>query len=319
MLKLRLAAVAALLLPMLAFAQDAAYPNRYIKVIVPFPAGSFTDVVARALTERVSKSLGQPLVVDNRVGVNGVLGAKAVVAAAPDGYTLLINSNSHAANASLYKVPPYDPVKDFTPIARIVRIPFVLMVRPGLEVNSVGDIVALARAKPGVLTFGAGNTSSRAGPELLRMVGGIDIRHVPYRGMPQAITDLMGGTIDIVMTDTSFILGQGDSKKLRAIAVTTSERMKQLPDIPTFAESGLPGFELEGFVGVFGPAGLPAPVVSKLNAAFVQAANDPDVRTLMERLGTVPAPSSAADFGRFVDGETIKWAKIHDAAGIDKQ
>ena len=300
-------------------AQDKDYPNRLIKFVVPFPAGSFTDVVARALGERASKQLGQPIIVDNRVGVNGVLGAQAVVAAPPDGYTILIGSNSHAANASLYVTPPYDPVKDFTPLARIVRIPFVLMVRPGLEVNSVADIIAMAKKRPGDLTFGAGNTSSRAGPELLKMTAGIDLRHIPYRGMPQAITDLMSGQIDIVITDTSFILGQGSSGKLRGIAVTTSERLAQLPAIPTFAESGLPNFELVGWVAAFAPAGTPPAIVKRLNEVFVNAANDPGMKELLEKLGTYSSPSTPEELSRFVAEETKKWARIHEAAGIEKQ
>jgi tripartite-type tricarboxylate transporter receptor subunit TctC len=299
-------------------AQDA-YPNRVIKFVVPFPAGSFTDVVARALGERMGKQLGQPIIVDNRVGVNGVLGTQAVIHSPPDGYTILIASNSHAANASLYNKVPYDPVADFAPLARAVRIPFVLMVRPGLEVNSVSDIVAMAKKKPGELTYGAGNTSSRAAPELLKMTAGIDLRHINYRGMPQAITDLMSGQIDIVITDTSFILGQGPGGKLRAIAVTTSERLAQLPNIPTFAESGVPNFELVGWVGAFAPAGTPAPIVKKLTDALVAAANDPSMKELLEKLGTYSSPSTPEEFGRFVADETKKWARIHEAAGIEKQ
>jgi tripartite-type tricarboxylate transporter receptor subunit TctC len=309
----------AALAAMPATAEEGPYPNRVIKFVVPFPAGSFTDVVARAVAERAARILAQPVIIDNKPGVNGVLGAKAVSTALPDGYTILINSNSHAANASLFHTPPYDPVRDFSPVARIVQIPFVLMVRPGLEVNTVGDIVTLAKQKPGVLTFGAGNTSSRAGPELLKMTAGIDLRHIPYRGMPQAITELMSGTIDIVMTDTSFILGQGASGKLRAIAVTTRERLPQLPGIPTFAESGVPNFELVGFVAAFAPPGTPAAIVSRLNAVFVQVANDPEVKALLEKLGTSSSPSSAAELAKFVADETQKWARIHEAAGIEKQ
>jgi tripartite-type tricarboxylate transporter receptor subunit TctC len=315
---LSLCAVVLGLYGMPAAAQEA-YPNRVVKFVVPFPAGSFTDVVARALGERVSRQLGQPIIVDNRVGVNGILGTQAVISAPPDGYTVLIASNSHAANASLYNKVPYDPVTDFTPLARVVRIPFVLMVRPGLEVNSVADIVAMAKQKPGDLTYGAGNTSSRAAPELLKMTAGIDLRHINYRGMPQAITDLMSGQIDIVITDTSFILGQGPGGKLRAIAVTTSERLAQLPNIPTFAESGVPNFELVGWVGAFAPAGTPAPIVKKLNDALVVAANDPSMKELLEKLGTYSSPSTPEEFGRFVSDETKKWAKIHEAAKIEKQ
>jgi tripartite-type tricarboxylate transporter receptor subunit TctC len=316
--RLSLCVVALALCAAPAVAQDN-YPNRVIKFVVPFPAGSFTDVVARALGERVSKQLGQPVIVDNRAGVNGVLGTQAVIQSPPDGYTILINSNSHAANASLYVKVPYDPVSDFAPLARVVRIPFVLMVRPGLEVNTVSDLVAMAKKKPGDLTYGAGNTSSRAAPELLKMSAGIDLRHINYRGMPQAITDLMGGQIDIVITDTSFILAQGPGGKLRAIAVTTSERLAQLPNIPTFAESGVPNFELVGWVGAFAPAGTPAPIVKKLNEALVAAASDPSMKELLEKLGTYSSPSTPEEFARFVGDETKKWARIHEVAGIEKQ
>ena len=302
-----------------AVAQEANYPSRLIKIVVPFPAGSFTDVAARAFAEKASPILGQPIIIDNRPGVNGVLGAKAVMSAPPDGYTILINSNSQAANWSLFKVPPYDPVKDFTPVARLVGIPFVLMVRPGLPVNNVNELLALARKEPGKLTFGGGNTSSRAAAELLKMSANVDLRHIPYRGIPQATTDLLGGTIDLLITDTSFLLGQGPGGKLRGIAVTTPERLAQLPNVPTFAESGVPNFELIGWLAAFAPPGTPPEVIRKLNNAFVRAANDPSVKVLLEKLGTYSAPSSPEDLGKFVTVETAKWARIQDVAGIEKQ
>lgn len=300
-------------------AADGKYPSRLIRFVVPFPAGSFTDVVARAVAERASPLLGQPIIVENKPGVNGVLGAKSVMAAAPDGYTILINSNSHAANASLFTTPPYDPVRDFTPLARIVGIPLVLMVRPGLPVNSVSDLVALAKKEPGELTFGAGNTSSRAAVELLKMTAGVDIRHIPYRGMPQAITELMSGTIDIVITDTSYLLGQGPNGRLRPIAVTTQARLAQLPYIPTFAESGLPNFELIGWLAAFAPPGTPPEIVRRLNQTLVKVANDPGMKEMLEKLGTYSAPSSPEELSRFVASETAKWAHIQDVAGIEKQ
>ena len=315
---LKVAFALASLLALPAMAQDA-FPSRLIKFVVPFPAGSFTDVAARGFAERASKSLGQPIIIDNKPGVNGVLGAKAVMESKPDGYTVLINSNSHAANWSVFKVPPYDPVKDFAPIARLVGIPLVLMVRPELPVNSVGDLISLAKRQPGKLTFGAGNTSSRAAAELLKMTAGVDLHHIPYKGVPQAVTDLMGGQIDILITDTSYLLAQGDKGKLRGIAMTTPQRIAQLPNIPTFAESGVPNFELIGWLAAFAPAGTPPEIVRKLNQALVQAANDQSMKETLEKLGTYSSPSSPEELSKFVGIETAKWARIQDAAGIEKQ
>lgn len=314
--------IACAILSLMAFpaaAQEAGYPSRLIKIVVPFPVGSFTDVAARGFAERASKTLGQPIIIDNKPGVNGVLGAKAVMAAPPDGYTILINSNSHAANWSTFKVPPYDPLKDFAPIARLVGIPLVLMVRPDLPVNTVGELTALAKRQPGKLTFGAGNTSSRAASELLKITAGVDLHHIPYKGVPQAVTDLMGGQIDMLITDTSYLLAQGDKGRLRGIAMTTPQRIAQLPNIPTFAESGVPNFELIGWLAAFAPAGTPPEIVRKLNQALVQAANDPGMKELLERLGTYSSPSSPDGLASFVTTETAKWARIQEAAAIEKQ
>jgi tripartite-type tricarboxylate transporter receptor subunit TctC len=300
-----------------ASAQD--YPNRLIKLVVGFPAGSFTDVVGRAFADKASRILGQTIIVENKPGVNGVLASKGIMAAEPDGYTFMLNSNSHAANASLFKTPPYDPVADFAPLARLVGIPLVLMVRPGLDVKNVAELIALAKKEPGKLKFGSGNTSSRAGPELMKMMAGIDLQYIPYRGMPQAVTDLISGQVDLIITDTSFLMGQGPNGPLKALAVTTSQRIQALPDVPTFAESGLPGFELVGWLGAFAPPKTPPAIVQKLNKVLIEVLNDTAIKDILAKLGTYSSPSSPEELAKFVAAETDKWARIHQAAGIEKQ
>jgi len=303
----------------LSFAQVVNYPTRPIQFIVPFPAGSLTDVIAREVAEKASIILKQPIIIENRTGANGVIGAKYVMNSHPDGYNILINSNSHVANYSLFKVPHYNPNKDFAPITRIVGIPFVLMVRADLPVKTLSDLISLAKKNPSKLTYGSGNTSSRATVEFLKIKADIDLRFIPYRGMPQAMIDLMSSTIDLVITDTSYILEHGSSGKIRSIAVTTNERIPQLLAVPTFIESGMTDYEMVGWIAAFASKNTSSEIITKLNNTFVQILNEQDLKIKFEKLGTYSSPTTPSNLNSFVDAETIKWARIHEFAGIEKQ
>lgn len=257
-------------------AQDA-YPSRLIRLVCPFPAGSATDTQARFLAEQVGKTIGQKLIVENKAGATGNLAAADVARSAPDGYSLLLATNSsHAANIHLYKKLPFDPVADFTPIARLTRNPLVLVVAEGSPAKTLKELVALAKSQPGKLSFGTGNTGSLAAAQLLKSSAGIDIQRVPYQGTPQAITDLLGGRIDLVITDVAVVREFVSTGKLRALAVTTAAALKTMPGVPTMAEAGVPGYEFAAWSGLYGPAGLPAPIVKVLHDDFVAALKGPE-------------------------------------------
>ena len=301
-------------------ARAAAFPTRAVTMIVPFPAGSSTDAVARFVGERLSSRFGQPVMIENKAGADGILGAQAAARAAPDGHTLLFTSNStHASNPNLYSSLPYDPVRDFAPIARILRINLVLVVRPDFPAGSVEDLLALARAQPGKLTFGHGNTSSRAAGELFAVDGKVELTRVPYRGNPQAISDLMGGRIDLMFADLGTAQELISVGTLRPLAVTSPARAPQLPAIPTVAETGLSGFDMSGWVAVFAPAGTPSTAVEALSSAIDEVVRSPEAERFLFRMGSEPFPASPRDLAAFVSAEMAKWALIVQKAKIEKQ
>jgi tripartite-type tricarboxylate transporter receptor subunit TctC len=302
-----------------AFAQDS-YPSGIIKFVVPFAAGSATDTLARVLGEKMSASLGQAVVVDNMPGANGFLAAQNVARAEPDGLTVLVTSNTtHAANQSLFKKLPYDPINGFEPVSELGTITLALVVHPSVPASTAQELIAYAKAKPGELTFGSGSSSSRIAGEMLKTLAGIDMLNVPYKSNPQAVTDLLGGQISLVFADISTTLPQAKAGNVKALAVSSAERSPLAPDLPTMAEAGVPGYDLTAWFAAFVPAGTPRPIVDKLNAAFKAALADPQATKTLLGAGIEPTSSTPEELKAFVASETEKWAKIVKAAGIEPE
>jgi tripartite-type tricarboxylate transporter receptor subunit TctC len=311
-----LAGLAAIATP--AAAQN--YPARNIKFIVPFQAGSATDALARILGEHVSKTLGRPVIVENMAGASGVLAAQNVARAEPDGYTVLISTNTtHGANQSLLKTVPYDAVNDFEPVTKLGTITLALIANTAVPANNVQELIAHAKANPGKLTFGSGSSSSRIAGEMLKSLGGIDIVHVPYRSNPQAITDILGGQISLFFADISTTLPQVKAGKVKGFAVSTAQRSKLAPDLPTMAEAGVPGYDLAAWFAAFLPAKTPKPVIDKLREALVAAVNDKATQDKLLTAGIEPESGTSEDLKAFVGAEIKKWADIVKAAGIQPE
>lgn len=300
-------------------AQDG-YPTRVIRFVVPFSAGSATDVLARILGERVSASLGQPVVVDNVPGASGMLGAGQVARAEPDGHTVLIGTNTtNAANPSLFKTVPYDPVADFAPVAKLGTTPLALVVNPGVPAASVRELVDQAKAHPGELSFGAGSASSRLAAEMFKSLAGIDVLHVPYKSNPPAMTDLLGGQISFMIADLATTLPHARDGRLKALGVSTAGRTALAPDLPTIAEAGVPGYELTAWFAAFAPADTPGPVVTKLHATLAAALADPEVAAKLRGAGIEASPGTPDELRAFAAAETKKWAASIRAAGIEPE
>ncbi len=311
-------ALAALLALVALGASAQAYPTRSIRLVVPFPAGGTTDILARAAAQKLTESMGQSVVVDNRPGAAGNIGADIVAKSAPDGYTLLMGTvGTHAINASLYSKMPYDHVKDFTPIVLVAGVPNVLVVNPAVPVNSVGDLINLAKAKPGSINFASSGsgTSIHLSGELFKTMAGVDMTHVPYKGSSPALTDLMGGQVQVMFDNLPSSLPQIKAGKLRAVAVTSVKRAPALPDVPTIAESGLPGFEASSWFGILGPAGTPANVVSRINAEVNKWLQSPEAREHLLAQGAESAGGTPERFAAHIRAETDKWAKVVKASG----
>ncbi|QBK04825.1 tripartite tricarboxylate transporter substrate binding protein [Hylemonella gracilis] len=310
-----LAASAALLC--LGQAQAQNYPSKPITFVVPFAAGSATDLLARALGKSITEQTGQAVVVENKAGASGMPAAAGVARAAPDGYTVLITTNTtHAANEHLYKKLPYDPVKDFTPLTGLGKGGQVLVVNANSPYQSLGDLLAAARQSPGKLTFGSGSSSSRVAGEMLKQMAGIDLLHIPYKSNPLAITDLLSGMIDLMITDASTGVPQVKAGKLRALGYSTPTRSALLPEVPTIAEAGVKGYDMGYWFAAYAPAGTPAPVVSKLNQLLVTAVKSEASKSFFDASGSVAWTTTPAELARFQAVETSKWGKVIKAAGI---
>jgi tripartite-type tricarboxylate transporter receptor subunit TctC len=307
---------AALALPAPAFAQ--AFPTRPIRLVCPFAAGGSADASARQLAEPLSVVLGQPVVVENRPGGGATIGAQAVARAAPDGHTLLYGTpGPQIINPHLMRSVPYDPVRDFAPVAGYKRAPNLLAIHPALPARNVAELIALAKARPGTLTFassGIGSSSHLAG-EMLKFLGGIDITHVPYRGTGPALTDLLGGTVSMALDTLSILLPPSRAGNLRALGVTTPERSRLAPELPALAET-LPGFDAAPFNYIAATGGTPAPIVARLNQAIVGILNDPAYRARMEALGEEATPSSPEELAAIIAAESARWKQVIEAAGI---
>ncbi|HJU23985.1 MAG TPA: tripartite tricarboxylate transporter substrate binding protein [Casimicrobiaceae bacterium] len=300
-----------------AIAQDD-YPSRPIRLVVPFPAGGTTDILARAVAQRLSQTWGQQVIVDNRPGAGGNIGSDLVAKAPPDGYTLLMGTvGTHAINPSLYKKMPYDHVKDFAPVILVAGVPNVLVVNPSLPVHSVQELIAYGKANPGKLDFASsGNgTSIHLSGELFKTMTGIEMTHVPYKGSAPALTDLMGGQVQLMFDNLPSSLAFIKAAKLRALAVTSATRSATLPDLPTLAESGLSGFEASSWFGVLAPAHTPPAIISKLNGAIASWLATQDAKDKLLAQGAIAAGGSPEDFAHHIDAETVKWAKVVKASG----
>jgi len=298
-----------------AFSQD--YPTKPIRIIVPYPPGGFNDTLARTLGQTMTEKWGQTVIVDNRPGGGTTIGTNLAAKAAPDGYTLLIVSFAFAVNPTLYASLPYDTGRDFVPVVLAASTPNLLVVNPGLQVKSVKELIALARSKPGKLNYAsAGNGSSNhLSMELFKNLTGVDIIHVPYKGSAPAVTDLMGGQVDVMFDNVPNVLQQIKAGKLRGLAVSSKERSRIIKEMPTVAESGVPGFDVLVWFGVVAPAGTPATVVASLNAEINRALNLSDVVQLFHAQGVEPKGGSAEEFAAFLRVQTAKWAKVVKDSG----
>jgi tripartite-type tricarboxylate transporter receptor subunit TctC len=308
------AAAAGLVLP----AQADEYPDKPVRLVVPFPPGGGADNLARAIMPRVAAILGQPIVIDNKPGAGGNVGAEYVAHAAPDGYTLLYGTNgTHSINASLYRNLRFDPIKDFAPVSRMTEIAAMLVVNPQLPVHSVSELIGYAKANPGKLNFAsAGNgTTSHLSGELFKTMAGIDIVHVPYRGGALAATDLITGQVQMMIDVMPNVIPLVKDNRLRGIAVSTATRFPGMPEYPTIAESGLPGFESSAWDGVLAPAGTPEPIIRKLNAAIRQALTDPELIATLRSRGARPVAGTPEEFARHIADSTRKWAEVVRASG----
>ena len=304
------AASTLLLLPLLA---AAAFPERPIRLVVPFPPGGAVDFFARVVQAPLAELLGQPIVIDNKAGASGMLGAGIVAKSAPDGYTLLLgNIASLAINVGIYPKMPYDPQKDFAPVLRTVDVNYVLVVHPSVPVKTVAELIAYARANPGKLSYGSSGSGSlpHLGTELIKAQAGIDMVHVPYKGGGPMVTDVLGGTIQVALADQANLMPHVVTGRLRALAVATTRRSANAPELPTIAESGLAGFDATAWQGLVGPAGLPADVAKRLNEALNKVMAMPAVREKLLGAGLDPIGGTPEQFGRFIGDEISKWSKI---------
>ena len=300
-------------------AQDDGYPNKPVRIVVPFAAGGSTDVVARLLAERLQAEFKQPFLVDNRAGAGGNIGADAVAKAPADGYTLLMGTTGVLSiNSHLYKNMSYDPHKDFTPVSYTSLITNILVVPAELPVRSVAELVALAKSKPGALSFassGAGSSTHLSG-ELFKAMAGVYILHIPYRGSAQALTDVVSGQVNMLFDNAPSSIGFVQQGKLRALAVTSSKRLPNLPDVPTMDEAGIKGYESLSWSGIMAPAATPRPIVVKLNQAIDRILKSDDIRRRLAGLGVEPVGGPPEAFARHISGESEKWGKLIKRANI---
>jgi tripartite-type tricarboxylate transporter receptor subunit TctC len=298
-----------------------AYPAKPVRIVVPFAAGGGVDLTARILAQRLTERAGQSFIVDNRTGASGIIGTEYVAKSAPDGYTLLVGSQtSQAVVPAMYTKLNYDAARDFVGVTEIAVSPLVIVIHPSLPVKSVKDLIALAKARPGQLTFGAasGGTPHMAG-ELFKLAAQVDLLFVPYKGEGPAIADALGGQISMVFSNLPVGLPQAQSGRLRALAVTSRQRVATAPDIPTAAESGLPGYEASTWFGLFAPAATPREIITKLNADSVAALSGADVKERMAGQGLFVVANTPEQFAEFLKAEIPKWGKIVKDAGVKPQ
>ncbi len=308
-------AILAACAPLVGKAQS--YPHKPVRLIVPFGPGGPGDAIGRMLSKKLNESLGQPVVVDNRSGATTIIGTQIAAESPPDGYTLLLISTTHAVNPGLFKKLPYDPIKDFAPVTLVTSTPFMLVIHPSVAANSVSELVALARSKPGQLNYGSsGNGSSiHLTTELLKTAAKIDMTHVPYKGSGPAFIDLIGGQVQLLFSSTLSSLPHVKSGKVRGLAITSLKRAPSLPTIPTIAES-YPGFESSSWFGILAPAMTPKPVIERLLADTRAALKSPEVNQALVSQGAEPGGSSPAEFAAYFQSEIKKWGRVIESAAI---
>jgi tripartite-type tricarboxylate transporter receptor subunit TctC len=319
-IRLRLFATAALLACGAAWAQPAAeaYPSKPIRLILPFPPGGGTDIIGRILSERMGADLGQPVVLENRGGAGGNVGAEAAARSAPDGYTIVLVAPSLAISPSLYKKLNYDPVKDLTPIGLVAIVPNVLVIHPSVPAQTLAEFIALAKARPEAMNFGSGGsgTSNHLAGELFNIQAGVKLVHVPYKGVNLAMNDLIAGQVQLVVIGISAAAPQIKAGRLRALAVVAPRRSPALPDVPTVAEAGLPNFEVTTWYGLLAPAGTPKAIIARLNASLARAMHAPEMQERLAAVATDPVTSTPEEFGELIKREMAKWGQVVREAGL---
>jgi tripartite-type tricarboxylate transporter receptor subunit TctC len=300
-----------------ATASAQTFPSKPIKIIVPFPAGGTVDFFARVISSKLSDALGQSVLVENRAGAGGNIAAEAVAKAAPDGYTLLMGSEIIAINTSLYSKIGYDPVKDLAPITLVGTVPNILIVHPGLPVNSVQELIALAKKSPGKISFASTGqgTSTHLSAELFKLMAQVDLLHVPYKGGPPAIADLISGQVNMMFINMPTGISHVRSGKAKILAVSSIKRIPQLPDVPTVDQAGVKGFETAAWSGLYAPAATPTDIINRLNAEVVKILKQPSVREQLSAQGAEPVGDTPDEFSRFTLAEISKWAKIIKISG----
>ena len=314
----KLKIVAVLALAGMSCVAQAQYPNKPIKMVVPFPAGGTTDIMARAMAAELQKSFGQAVIVENKAGAGGNIGSDYVAKAAPDGYTLLMGTvGTHAINVSLYPKMPYDAVKDFSPVSLVAAVPNVLTAAPSLPINSVKDLIDAAKKDPNKITFASSGsgTSIHLSGELFKQLAGVQMTHVPYKGSSAALPDLMSGQVDVMFDNAPSVMPHIKGGKLKAIAVTSSKRSPALPNVPTIAESGLPAFEASSWFGVLAPAGTPKDIVDKLSQAIVKSLQTAEIKDRLASQGADAVGNTPEQFAAHIKSEIDKWAKVVKASG----
>ena len=300
-------------------AQAQGYPNKPVKIIVPYPAGGSTDIIARIAAAQLQERLKQPFVVENRAGASGAIGTAAVAQSAPDGYTLVMGTaSSHGINSALQKNLSYDAVKDFAPVTVVASTPNIIVVHPSVQANNLKELLALAKAQPGKINFGS--TSPGGSPhmsaELLKMMTGVEMTHVPYKGAAPMLTDLMGGQIQVGFDNLPSTINFVKSNKVRALAVTTAQRWPGAPDIPTVAESGVPEYEVSGWFGLLAPAGTPKPVLDTLQKAVAESVQTPEVAKKLRDIGAEPVANKPEVFAQAIKADVEKWRVVVKTMGV---
>ncbi len=295
-----------------------AWPSKPIRFILPFPPGGGTDILGRIISERLAANLGQPVVIENRGGAGGNVGAEAAAKSAPDGYTIVLVAPSLAISPSLYSKLNYDPVKDFAPISLVATVPNVMITHPSVPARTLQEFIALAKSKPGGMNFGSGGngTSNHLAGELFNIVAGVKLVHVPYKGVNLAMNDVLSGEVHLVVIGIPAAAPHIKAGKLRALALIAPQRSPALPDVPTVAEAGLPNFEVTTWYGVLAPAGVPGPIVARLNAELVKIMHAPELKERFAAMATEPRTSTPEEFAAYIKQEIAKWAEVVRQAGL---
>jgi len=297
-----------------------AYPSKPIRMVVGFPPGGGNDIIARMVGAKMQETWGEPVLIDNKPGANSIIAAEYVAKSAPDGYTLLVNATGGmSVNPVLYAKLPYDPLKDFVPISMVGIFPLVLVVHPSVPAKSVQELVAYARANPGKLDYSAGSTAFQVATEMLKQMTGTDIRHIPYKGSAAAIAAVIAGDVQMTIVDTPPLAAQIKAGKVKALGVTSAKRAASMAELPTVAESGVPGYEMVLWIGVFAPAGAPREIVSKLNAEIVRIVRLPDIRAEFAGMGVDPVGNTSEQMAEWIRREIARFGPVVKAANIQAE